>query len=69
MKRSLRLVGLGMLIIGTLAVLYVINTPAPDGVIALGWLRFRPEQWQVCCRIYLAAIVGLLAGSWFIKDE
>lgn len=66
-RKRMRLASLGLLLIALVLVFCALSHPGLGQTIYIGDFAFGAEQWRVCYGAYVLGMLGLFAGSFFVK--
>lgn len=69
MKRVLRRISLGMLVIAVVFTTCALCCPQYGSTVCIGSFRFGAEQWIVCYKLYVLVMLSLFAGAFLVKDR
>lgn len=68
-KTILRLISLIMFIVAAVFVFVAVSVPTLGRTIYIGNLEFDAECWRICYGIYVAVMVIIFIGSFFLKKD
>ncbi len=68
-KIVLRAISALMFVIAVIFLGYVFTHPEFGSVFNIGKLEIGPTIWRVFYCLYAAAMIGLFAGSFFVKSK